>query len=210
MAFANGRLVLRGTITGGQSWSVGFHFQNDAVADSAALNAWLTSINAAVTTALNPIIDLWATDTDCFGLTAYYVDTATDKVISGAEQNLTTPVTGSSSVRHPGQSCIVASLRTPFLGAQFRGRLYWPLTGLGLLGGLIVDITDCTTLAEATANLLNIINDSTLAGTSPSATTRGNSATDPTGISSVVVDQVPDTQRRRRDKITGGAAVALI
>ena len=115
-----------------------------------------------------------------------------------------TPVTGTSPNVLPPQSAIVFSLRTPFPGASGRGRLYWPgtgiqlnSTGLRILGGTPEGLV--TAFKSYMLGIEGVIN-SQLGGECTLAVwSRKNAAR--YAVNQIIVGDVVDTQRRRRDKL---------
>lgn len=113
-----------------------------------------------------------------------------------------TPVAGEGGFNHPMQTSIVTSLRTAFPGASGRGRLYWPATGAQLVSTTLrIGTTDTQASLVGVHFLLDAIEDAitaTLGGADLVVWSRVASTVH--AVTSLRMGDVPDTQRRRRDK----------
>jgi hypothetical protein len=113
-----------------------------------------------------------------------------------------------SSVTHAGtdtdghlplQVACVLTLRTATLSRRGRGRLYLPTCGASMMSGSLHMFLESAvdTLVDDFANYLSMAN---TGGRVVSVVSRTGSSSEP--VTSVDADLVPDTQRRRRDKLT--------
>jgi hypothetical protein len=119
-----------------------------------------------------------------------------------AEATRGAAIAGTGGSSHPSQTSVVLSLRSNVPGASGRGRLYWPATGMGI---------DAATLRPLASGLTNFLTDArtylvalngAVRATFPGSV--GLSVWSRTGatshvISKLLVGDVLDTQRRRRD-----------
>lgn len=103
----------------------------------------------------------------------------------------------------PPQCALVFSLLTGFPGRKMRGRNYLPSTNRITSAGHAIT-TAVTNASTLWANYLSAINDMT---TGPLSFNVCVGTGDCPAITSVKVDDVIDTQRRRRDKQTSGFTV---
>lgn len=111
---------------------------------------------------------------------------------------------GSGTITCPPQVACVFSLNTGIPGRRTRGRFYWPmLTATLTTGGLLNGPTTPANLALAGADMLEQIG--AIPGLVPDLTPVVVSAAGGliTPVISVSIDTVLDTQRRRRDALTG-------
>lgn len=203
------RVGLRGTLPGGESWSVNpaYNETTDVVTwDQSEGQAAATAIGAiAVPTALKSLMSSAAT------MATVRVERRSDaNVLIGAAEAAWTG--GGASGTAPSktfQTSTVISLRSNVPGSRGRGRLYWPALGAVLTAGTLrLGNPTTTSVATDSAAYLDLIEtalknafhpapdliDFHLAVYSPTT----NSKTDVTRIE---VGDILDTQRRRRDKV---------
>lgn len=122
--------------------------------------------------------------------------------LTGAEVAGPTIVDGTGTTVLPAEVAAVSSLRTPFLGRRFRGRQYW--------GGLAPAAVDSATgqlaagfrsaLAELVEDMGTMVVESVdlrHAVISSGSSTADRPPAIGTVVTQVIVDQFPDTQRRR-------------
>lgn len=126
-----------------------------------------------------------------------------------AEAAFTGTQTGGGAPTSPPQTSVVLSLRTDTPGASGRGRLYWP--GLGLPVGtpsLRIPATNRDAVVAGAVTYLRGVQDALKAGVSPTPSaatfqlaifskTRGTHSR----VNRIMVGDVFDTQRRRRDAL---------
>lgn len=215
------RLVLEGTIDSGQSWSFGITVAPegtgfDAAMNQANLDEWAGNRVVNFRDALNtvatgflPLRTLMNTATQATGLTAYYIPPNSDSSSLMSTPTFGSPIVGNGSGTQSAQTCLVASLRTITPGRTGRGRLYLPATGVVLGANCRVQASTVTPVAKQVAQLLSAINNSSLGNVAVRTFVASTAGKRP--ITSVQVDNRPDVQRRRADKIlateTGVAAV---
>lgn len=103
---------------------------------------------------------------------------------------------GSGAVSHAKQTAVVLTERTALATRSGRGRIYLPCTGAAINNQGILTSGPIDGLADAFANLLG-----SLIGAGSAPVVVSQTHTMNTDITSVSVDYVPDTQRRRRNKL---------
>ena len=137
------------------------------------------------------------------GLRAYYYAPNTVHAALVSEFVFATPRNGAGTANHPPMTAIVASLRTAVPGRSGRGRFYLPANGIGLQPGGTANGSDVDSLGSAIAGLIGEINAQDIPGGSAPGTvsvmifTKG----DFNFVTRVIIDNKPDSQRRRDDKL---------
>lgn len=207
MPFASDVVVVRvtGSIGSTQTWSTGIAVEQpvNAAPTPAQLNTYCASLNSALGTAIGLIQGFISTDTVALAIKALYTPAGGSAV---TEQ-------GSTAVSHAGtgtvgtsaRDCLVASLETGISGRSFRGRSYLPLTAAAGYSGVTHQVASSVAAAYsgAWAGFLTAINSAAMAWASGSAKAVIASKTRSllTPITVVLVNSLPDTQRRREDKL---------
>lgn len=211
MAAANTlRLSVRGTLLGPDifDWSMWFTPSGAATVptDAATAAALLAEIMGASTwTALMTAVRGLIHSADAITSIAQYTyPTGGTHAATAVNSPVTLAGTGATRLL-PNQCAMVVSLRSPFAGRNNRGRFYLPTTAGGLTQANTSQFASTQTSgqAAAVANFLSHMNGASFANLDgeslrPCVSSRASSAL----ISSVVVDSVIDTQRRRRNKVT--------
>lgn len=200
------RLVQFGTINTVQDWSVGLGvtIALDLDPTNLQLSAWLGDISPAAQTwwtASGGGADQNTADVIYTGIRAYSYLAGATAAKAQAELIFGTPRPGrASSAQLPDRTCLVMSLKTGLPGRSFRGRRYLPCTNAGLSHGQLSSTVIANALAPEVA-FLNAVNDSTIGSRAVTACIINNrDFAQP--ITQVSVNSLPDTQRRRTDKIT--------
>lgn len=213
------KLTLGGKLVGSQRWSVGFSFgPPDAAPSPSALSAlatqlftdFNTSAWSATATAATPLRGIAGIGSTLDQARIYYYPgSSTVAAVIGQSSNAA--VAGINSITQAPQTALVCSLLTGFAGRNNRGRIYLPALALsvgtttGLMNG-----PDVQKVAVSVANFLSLAQTRSLGGATLLPIV-GSPTAPPTAISAVRVDNVLDTQRRRRDNvvpdITGLATV---
>ena len=197
------------------------------------VDTWTTKISYAVTGGVPSQADmngiasgfatLWAVDfwdTTTVGMKAnvnsttswnlcktyYYPAGATVATVSGLVSLTNDPGTAGAAPAPP-QCAIVASLHTAFSGRKNRGRCYMPSI-VPYVGVGAITPTQALRIATQFRLFLHDTNSATVGALSFNACIGTGSLP---SVTSVVVDTVVDTQRRRRDKQTSsGTAVVAV
>lgn len=158
----------------------------DASAAAEAASAPFQAVMTAAKVLLSPDCEITAYDQ--YGYTAL-----PGPAIAHGHADLAIVGTGPAS--HPYQVAAVTTLRTGTPGRSGRGRMYWPASGAGIAGAGLFG-GDLNTLTDKLALLFTAISSG---GDHACVVSLTDSVTRP--ITSVDNDQVPDTQRRRTNKL---------
>lgn len=198
------RLVAGGRILSSQTWSTGLSVDPGPGGISAAA---LQSLTAAFATAWQT---LWASGTtgglagynaaavDLRTFRGYYYGNGSGPALQEAAVDIT-PVPGATATnRLPNQTALVVTTLTGLPGRSNRGRGYLPLTAVALNASGMLANQACTDIATAYRNMIRAVNTAAGGGGAGAviAGLRGNIP-----ITSVRIDNEPDIQRRRADKI---------
>lgn len=199
------KISFGGSLPAGEVWQCGLWFSpNTTPGTQAALQA---EVDAMVT----PFTTWWATSAisgiraagmtlNNLSLYGYAANATSAGAVAHATISLAANATQQSK---PNQCALVCSLRTVSPARNGRGRIYLPFLSGGVAGGQLAT-TDAQAVATATANLLVALN----GGTAPSSIGRVLGGTSGLPVTSVVVDTVIDTQRRRRNKIVATGSMS--
>lgn len=197
------RLSVYGTMPSGEEWSVNPTFslpgagvtvtpaQILAIAAGAAAVAVPTGLRSAMSTSC-----------DVTGVRAE-ARTLAGVLEAQADAAKATPTAGSSAQALPFQTSWVISLRTSAVGGRGRGRLYWPATGVVLVGSTLrpAVATVTTFLTDAQTYLTNLRNavQTVITGADLAVWSRATPALNE--VNALQVGDVLDVQRRRRDNL---------
>lgn len=195
------RVSLTGSAVGGEKWSVNpvWAISGGAAITFTEANAIVTAVNGVTVPAA---VRLSMSSTN--SLTGCRVEArkATGELETLAEGLRTTPVTGTGAAPHPAQIAWTVSLRTNSPGGSGRGRLYWPATGQAIgVATLRPTVSDATTFLTGFALYLNQL-EAAIDGVIDETVdlcvwSRVNASR--ALVTKVLVGDVLDTQRRRRD-----------
>lgn len=196
------RVSIGGGMPGGEVWSVNPCFGYEAPGHSFSEEE-LNDIAVAV--AAVDIGGLQATMSGFTNVRDVRVEARTwAGALEGvAEATRSSPINGSGSSRHPYQTSVVFSLRTLSTSARGKGRLYWPATGVAIdTDSLRMSSTTRDAIAEAAVDWLGAV-ETAIHGVVAGAQLIVWSRTDEAGryVNRVLVGDVLDTQRRRRDTL---------
>lgn len=189
------KIVVSGTSSGGaEQWAFGWHTETDAAFDPTGL----TSGSGPWPTFLSDMLSHMTPDQKLTQVDAYdYVAGAPTNHRQGIYNTAGTDTTGAI----PLQCALVLTERTATLSRRGRGRIYLPVCGFSMMSGSnhLFNTTPVDTLVDDFANVLSA---AAAAGHNPVVASAAASAL--YVITSVDADYVPDTQRRRRNKLTTG------
>lgn len=196
------KVVVGGKVAAVDTWSNGFAFKvltggTPAAADMNGLAAGAATLYATDfwDATAGPKSQLPSTTDWSFIRTYYYPGGSSVATVSGT--HVLTPDPGTASLALPPQVALVASLETGFTGRANRGRVYLPCPANNLLTGRIAGST-VTNWAPLLATFLRHMNAISVGAFTFDACI--GTALCPT-ITTVVINDVADTQRRRRDKL---------
>lgn len=205
------RISLKGTLPGGEVWSInptfyvaGSGFVDDAMA---AAQSIASAVNGVAVP--DPVKQIWGQPVALTGVRVE-MRNASFRLLAVAEKDRVSPAAGLGNQFKPHQCALVVSLRTDHPGASGRGRMYLPALGLTLETNLRVSATNSQIYVDAMKDWMKAL---TTAITNSLTTSAGGTSqpvrlvvhSKRVGTSYDVVrleiGDVLDTQRRRRDKI---------
>lgn len=203
------RVGLQGTLPGGEVWSVNPAFDIGGT----IVTGWDQAEGQAAATAIAAIAPgaaLRGAAGAVAPLTKARLELRDDEnaLLGAAEANYTgTAFTG--GLTSPVQTSVVLSLRSDTPGRSGRGRLYWPGVGnIGLGGDGRIGGTVAASLATQAATYLRSVQDAIKAAVSPGTPTTielcvvsSVPGVGRTRVNRIEVGNVPDIQRRRRDRL---------
>jgi hypothetical protein len=190
---------MHGVMPSGDSWSTGLHITSNQ------------SRSALLTTFSNAWIAAWTNGT--YGLnTLYFTGTTTTSYsvanLNGTMQQvqkdrLTSVTPGTSSdTALPDQNAIVVSLRSPFIQAYGRGRIYLPPPVEGIVNAGEYTSAAMTRVKTAVQSVFTAIQSdgSTIFVTNMKALKDGTPPFRKTVITSILVSRKPGSQDRRAER----------
>jgi hypothetical protein len=204
MATSVVKVSVLGTMPGGEVWSVNPNFfLLDEPADVSAAEA-LAIATAVDAIAMPSNLRITMNAQTFFTGTRVEARDRNGLLQALGEHTKSTPVAGLGTTPHPYQTSTVTSLRSAFPGAQGRGRLYWPATGVALVGTTLrMDSSLCGLFLTAVKSYLASIQAAVAASAGPASLTvwsRTGSAFH--AVTTMRQGDVLDTQRRRRDALS--------
>lgn len=199
------RVIWKGTLPGGESWSTSAAFIPVGVVTvpqpQAAMNAGATAIAAAGLSA-----DILSMISQATALTEVRLEQRTASgalraVGVGARSN---SQVGSTTPTKPFQTSVVVSLRTQVPGKRGRGRMYWPALGLPISASTLrVSPTDVNAKLNAIKALMvstQGILQTNLGDVPHVLAVYSKVGALETEVNAMEMGDVLDVQRRRRDK----------
>lgn len=204
------RMVIEGTISAGQTWSTGLTVVGEPTGVSLTpnqsyLDTWVQNrvVNVrdffTVGTAGSRVSDMLNAATLVTGLKAYLIPANSDTASLLSEANFGTAIPGTGTSNHPAQTACVVSLRSTVPGRSGRGRMYLPATGAALGGTMQFTNAQLTGVAGRAAQLVADLGTSSYQDAPLKAVVASQAGA--RQITRVEVDNDPDTQRRRSDKL---------
>jgi hypothetical protein len=192
------RHVAKGVFPG-EEWSCTFHTTSEdtlAAGQATWVTAW-TNLWQGVAPPVDNLDQLISDLVSTTSLSTASLDPATGKQVSRMEDDVTLAGTGATGSLPP-QLSVCASYRTVNATRGGRGRMYMPVFDVGALtAGLLSNAAQNIVLQGQ----LNMVNALRFGGFIPVLINRKTMVT--TEITSIDVDDVFDTQRRRRNKLQG-------
>lgn len=207
------RVTIKGALPSGEVWSINpiFSFAAPIAISVDECLAAATAIDAI--TIPNAILSANVPACTVTG-TRFETRTASGTLESVAEHVRTTPVAGLSVLTHPAQTSIVVSLRTASSSAHGKGRLYWPATGFTMdqstlrftqstINSFLPAFEDYLALIRTAIRGVGGMNTAVLAVWS-------RVEADTRVVLQLRAGNVPDVQRRRRDKMIESYTVEAV
>jgi hypothetical protein len=201
------KIVIGGQLIESQGWSIGITtrapsgFSPSDLA-TGAQQAYADFLSAAWSTAASgtvPLSSFIGTAGNVAGAKVYFYSTGATQAL-GVGASSGAAVAGTNTVSSPPQCALVASLLSGYGGRDNRGRIYVPHVGraVGTTGrSNVVPVQFATTIA----NWLSLMRTRSING-QPTIPIIGSANGAGLDITQVRADNVVDTQRRRRDKIS--------
>jgi hypothetical protein len=198
------RVIVLGNLPGGEKWTVTPTFDSitgDDVSYADCLNL-VGAINAiTVPTGLR---NQWNVNTGIAGVRVEARE-YNGTLQAQAEGMRSSPVNGSSSKNLPYQAAIVSSLRTALPGPRGRGRLYWPGTGADIdPSSLRLSPTNANLFLTGVASYLSAMRTeiNTVLGSPNVLAVWSRENQEATVVNRLLVGDILDVQRRRRDSLS--------
>jgi hypothetical protein len=210
------RVLIRGTISGTQTWSAGFACSSSTVPTATQLQTFVTSIAGTpfttfitATSGLRTFMATGLTRVD--RMDAYYIPANSRVATLSATAALVNSNTGTGTGVQPAQSCVVASLRTNTPGRSGRGRMYFPADGLALSSVGQIAQGNANALSSSLAAYFTAVNATALGAGSVNVVVPTSKFGAPFTVTRVVVDTETDIQRRHANKLvaTGSASTSV-
>jgi hypothetical protein len=200
------KCVISGTLPSGEIFAFGFQMDGSGISGQLALTQLLGVVSGSLTGNFltTAVKALFGTGVVFTTVSLYYYNGGSTAALQAQNSGINTPGT-SAAAQLPDQCALVVSLLTGIPGRTKRGRLYLPPMSAGLMNGNgQLSSATCTTVAAAMAAFFNGIRTSAN-GAQPvvASATAGTK----TPLTSVRVDSIVDTQRRRRNKIIPAASI---
>nr|CRY94147.1 hypothetical protein [uncultured prokaryote] len=203
------RVMIKGSLGPSEVWSVNPTFNisvQDDGWDQGKGNAAVAAI-AAIAVPLQ--LQQLATTSGKVATLRLEYRTDSHVLLGAAEAAYTGGWTSNQTPSMPPQSSIVLSLRSDVPGARGRGRLYWPAVGGGIdTNTLRISSPTTAAIAGAATTYLRAIQDAIKTAIYPAPipvtvrlTVVSKTSGTRTDINRVLVGNVIDTQRRRRDRM---------
>lgn len=195
MAIPSGltKFVLTWNMPGGEKAQSSWWEQGHVAADVDDAQLVLMGASASFTTWIGTIKPLWTPQTLLAGLDGYFYNGGTAAANHG-HADISFVGTGASV--HPNQIALVCTLRTATASRRGRGRMYLPANGTGQGTAGLFTNGAIDTAVTGTAAYFSTRNDIT-GGVCVVSQTATSSAL----VTSVSADYIPDTQRRRNNKL---------
>lgn len=212
------RVVHSGLVAPGQTWSTS-HWIAPLLIDGHPTPSDLGSIAAATATAaktwFDHVANNWGANTTANKSTCYFYAAGSSGATAMGEYAWPTPTPGGGSAGFtPLTTSMVVSERTAVPGRSGRGRMYVPYNsgGIGSNGHFSSGNVDAMAgWAKAYMDTMNSVDLSSYGFTNQRCCVASHTKGHIYDITTLVVDDVPDNQSRRKDKVSSAhtASVAL-
>lgn len=199
------RVIWKGTLPGGETWSVSAAFVPIGVVvapqPQTLMNQAATAIaNAGIPTGLRAVMSQAA----IFTSVRLEQRTSSGTLLAIGDGARATPQSGTTTANKPFQVSLVVSLRTMVPGRRGRGRMYWPALGVGMSStSLRLLQADVDSALAATKTLLTDTQTTlqTVFGDIPHRlAVHSKAGLLENEVNALEMGDVLDVQRRRRDK----------
>jgi len=188
------RVQLSGHLASSERWVSSFWVTGRTAADASDASAAAIVASPVFTVLMGVLRAIMATDDGVDDLDLYFYSGGTGAAAHG---HATVIVTGSSANLHPKQIAAVMTMRTAVGTRRTRGRMYLPATAAPMAPGGLFNNAQIDSIVDKLTDWLAQLK---AAGSIPVVLSKTSGTTQP--ITSVDADYVPDTQRRRRNKLT--------
>lgn len=198
------KVAFGGTLPGGEVWESGFWVHGALPTSNSEANTtaelWYAQLTASDGSGgvYGTAAVVWGDDVVMTYVKIYaYPTGGTTAAFIGEYSG--TPKAGSGTTTVPNQICLVVSLRTANAGRQYRGRMYLPASKLAGISNGNVPTSDATAMATAWGTCFSDWNASGDNGQVVVVSRVGAGHYDVVDV--VRVDTIPDTQRKRSNKL---------
>ena len=199
------RISILGAAPGGEVWSINPvldpTFEFGTTVDQTALDAATNTI-AGLTPGAQ-LLAFMSTALTITGARSEVRDDSTDALMAISVQVRGTPLPGTGTPLRGHGDAVVISLRTTTPGASGRGRLYWPAIGQSVDAQLRFGSANTTALLTQAATYFHAMEDA-FATAFPTIgfdlSVRSKTTHTTPHVNQLQAGNVPDSQRRRRDK----------
>lgn len=201
------RVVFVGHDGTNEVWDTSFALIGNAPVSDAAATALADIIQGYVTsttldTGLAPLL---STDSGLDKIRVYGYPTGGNVAQSVGEKSLTTPVVGTGTFSGALQICMCVTLLTAQSSRRSRGRMYWPADGQGVTNHLF-NTSVQTTFLNGLKSFFDAINADGSIGNVSVVSNVGSTSNEVTALR---VDNKPDTQRRRANKLSATVTTSV-
>lgn len=207
------RVVLAGSLPGGEEWSTGFWVTGDAPTSNDDANStadlWWDQLSANdVSGAMGTYLNFYCKANVVWRSTTVYSYPGGGSKAQYIGVHESNRAGTSQSPVLPNQVCVVASLRTGTAGRQNRGRMYLPANGIPLTADGQLAAADAQAIANTWATCFR---DWDASGDNGTVVVVSQTATRASRVTAVVCDSRADIQRRRAasEAIDSRASVSL-
>lgn len=200
------RVSILGSAPGGEVWSINPVFDPTGEFPGSVNQANLDAATDAIA-ALTPGTALVTLLSSALGITGARTevrDDSTDELIALSIQQRSPVLTGTGTPLRGAQTACVFSLRTDTPGGSGRGRLYWPAVGTSVDSTLRFTSATMTNAVNEMATYLHAMESAlstAFATIGFDLAVRSRLTHTTPHVNKLQAGTVPDTQRRRRDKM---------
>lgn len=188
------RLTLSGALSTGEIWASSWWETGRTPADCDDVAA-AAIVGAASFTILSASARALMSTTDTLGALDLYHYTGGSGATTHGHATIGSAGTGANN--HPKQIAAVMTLRTALATRSGRGRMYFPATGVTVAGTGLMNAAAVDSLVDALRSVFTV---HVAGGFPPVVLSQTTSSSQP--IKTIDADYVPDTQRRRRNRLT--------